>query len=789
MKQKFEDLIKFISEKKLWGLVITCLLIGLFSLGYYVEYNRPEIKVFQRFEYPLIDLRHRLLFDLDAADDDILIITITENSLKRYQDVFGGWPWPRNVWAEVVKFLRKADSVLLDIGFIEPSGSEVYPDEARRVNQVLQAALQNQDKNPAVSQRYFKILRQWINEYSKSPDVYFGRSLQKYGPVITATWFSEIKGGKLPAEKLAKFKQIMSRFGYGLRGDPGPVPFNSYVTPPVDPVVSGSYGLAHISFTPDPDGPARRFSPFIGLKSPFWSNYRPDKPLLPILGLAGALAAENLPPGESSIKVSDSYIEIGEQQVPLDREGKVLIRYKGGISPENSPYSTYNVIPIEKIIEQLLDDSSSEGPSPDFFAGKKILVGSTATGAHDLRATPFSAQEAGVAIHANILDMFLNNDFLKPIQLWDTILLIVIWTLAVGTVATFLSPVIALIITVLLSLLLVVMGFGLFDQGYVINLSAPLLSLYTTYGLTTMYNLVFERQKRRQVRQTFQQYLTASVMEEVLKDPDKLELGGERREISVLFADIAGFTTFSEGRTATEVARVINKILTEMTECIFRYEGVLDKYIGDEMVAEFGIIPVEPPEHAARAVKAAIDMRTRMKELREQWRQEGHPLLQLRIGVHTGEAATGNMGSEALFDYTALGDNVNLGSRLEGANKQYDTLSMISEDTYRYVKDLAVVRELDKIIVKGKDEPVTVYELIGRQGRVEAGELDLVERFEEGLKLYRQQRWEEAIDIFESILSDFPEDGPSKVFRDRAREFIKEPPPEDWDGVYRLTTK
>jgi adenylate cyclase len=345
------------------------------------------------------------------------------------------------------------------------------------------------------------------------------------------------------------------------------------------------------------------------------------------------------------------------------------------------------------------------------------------------------------------------------------------------------------VLTMLVTTLLVVMGFGLFNQGYLINLSAPLVSSYVTYGLVTVYNLAFEQRKRRQIRNAFESYLASSVMEEVLSDPDALELGGERRDITVMFADVSGFTSFSEGRTATEVASVIGDVMTALTECVFRHDGVLDKYIGDELVAEFGIVPGEPPEHSRRAVRAACDMIDRLEELQETWRQQGREVLDLRVGLHTGPAATGNMGSEMLFDYTAIGDNVNLGSRLEGANKQYGTRCMISDETYSHVQDLAEVRELDKIIVKGREEPVTVYELLGRTGEVDDEMLDLRDRFEDALDRYRSRQWSEAIERFEELIEDYPDDEPSQVMLERARQYRDEPPSGDWDGAFQLTSK
>lgn len=762
------------------------------TYGYEKRYERQsgpdQFGYFSRLEFPLIDLRHRLLFEPERADDDIVIVTITETALDRYQSRFGQWPWPRNVMAEVVRYLRHADSILLDIAFVEPGGREISPEEALRMRKLLRASEEVRGEEPGKARDYRSRVRRRLAQLSSDPDRILGRSLREYGPAFSATWFLDVAEGRLSEQKRKTRDRIRSKFGYRLLGNEGVLPRFSTVTSPVKPVLENSYGLAHISFTPDPDGPARRFRPFAGLEESTASGSEGAGDFLPILGLSGALEEWGIDPGEGTFAVGEKYLKVGGRKVPLDRKKRALIRYRGGLHPRDSVYASYTEVPVETIVENLLGESE-RGPAPDFFKGKKVLVGSTASGAHDLRATPFSAREAGVAIHANVLDMFLNNDFLHPIETSDTLRNVVLWTMAVGVIATVLSPVIALVLTVLLSVLFVVMGLGLFRQGYLINLTAPLFSVYVTYAFVTVYGFAFEKRKRREVRNAFESYLAPSVMEEVLREPDALELGGERREITVMFADVSGFTNFSEGRSATEVASVIGNVMTEMTECVFRYDGVLDKYIGDEMVAEFGIVPGEPSDHAGRAVNAAVDMLESLETLRTEWRRAGQAVLDLRIGLHTGHAATGNMGSEMLFDYTAIGDNVNLGSRLEGANKQYGTRSMISGETYHRVEDLAEVRELDKIIVKGRDEPVTVYELLGRRGEVDDETLNLRDVFREGLERYRERRWDDAVETFEGLLEKFPDDGPAGVFLERARRYRENPPPEDWNGVFRMTTK
>jgi hypothetical protein len=293
----------WLERNGLWGIVIAFIVMGTISLSYYYEKQYEarsgpsEFGYYSRMEFPLIDLRHKLLFDPAAADDDIVIVTITETALDRFKDRYGRWPWPRRVMARVVNYLRHADSILLDIGFVEPSGKEVYPKEALRMRKYVSAAVKLQDQNQRRSARYLKALDQRLQKLAQSGDKRFAKSLQKNGPAFTATWFVDVTGGTLPQAKVDRLNRLIDQFGYRAHGMSDVLPKLSYVIPPVKPVLARSYGLAHISFTPDPDGPARRFSPFVGLADWPEIGINTKRPFLPLLGLAGALEKWGLKPG------------------------------------------------------------------------------------------------------------------------------------------------------------------------------------------------------------------------------------------------------------------------------------------------------------------------------------------------------------------------------------------------------------------------------------------------------------------------------------------------------------
>ncbi len=775
MGDRFSEFIEWIGSNKLWGLVISLIVLFTLGLAYYYEVERTETHLFRRVEYPLIDLRHRMMARPDRVGEDIVVIGITEESIFRYSDELGRWPWPRQIMAYMFQYLSQADQVLVDIGYWEPSKTEITPSQALQMYQNMKAIRQRIVRAGRFPVNDYDRLMNRVLNFSENDDIKLAR-----GTAAANVYHSLIFDFQMqvrPSKRsLREYRQLTSSYGYKISGREV-FPRVPTGTIPIPPLLETSAGFGHINFIPDPDGPARRFAPFLGFRDPSDTPGYFKRPYLPMLGLAGILPD----PASENIEVRGRTLYIGDEyQVPLDRDGNILIKYRGGSN-------IFKMIPIEDILKAPLEEKKTKYP-PEWFKDKKVLIGATASGLFDLRSTPFTAIEPGVNIHANILDMFMKKDFLYPIRTRHVLIAAAVLTILTGLITGFSGPIIAFVLTALLSILYFVIGLGLFQHGYLINLSLPLICAGSSYVLATVYNLVFEKKKARQIRQAFEHYLTSSVMEEILKDPDKLQLGGERREITVMFGDIAGFTTFSEGRSATEVARVINEILTRLTRCVFDYQGVLDKYIGDALVAEFGIIPVEPGHHARRACYAAIDMRREIEKLHEEWEKSGTPLLDFRIGLHTGWAATGNMGSEILFDYTALGDTVNLGSRLEGANKVYGTKMMISEPTREQAGDKIVTRRLDSIIVKGKEEPIAVYELIGRQGEVADEKIELIKKYERAFNLYSRREFEKAHELFEDILSDH-DDPPSCVFLKKTEELLDNPPPVDWQPVTKLTAK
>lgn len=292
-----------------------------------------------------------------------------------------------------------------------------------------------------------------------------------------------------------------------------------------------------------------------------------------------------------------------------------------------------------------------------------------------------------------------------------------------------------------------------------------------------------EEKAKKFIKGAFQQYVAPSIINEILRNPKKLKLGGEKKELTVMFSDIRNFTVLSEKLSPEQLVHFLNEYLTEMTKIILKNKGVVDKYIGDAIMAFWGA-PVDEPEHAKLACKTAIEMMKKMSELKKKWKKEEKPDFNIGIGINTGEMVVGNMGSHQRFNYTVMGDNVNIGSRVEGLTKEYGVTTIVSEFTYEKTKKDFVFRELDLVKVKGKNIPIKIYELCKKGTKKE-----FLDTFADGLRFYRQKQWDSAIQMFNKALQIVPNDKSSILYIQRCQDFQKFPPAEDWNGAYVMRHK
>jgi len=452
---------------------------------------------------------------------------------------------------------------------------------------------------------------------------------------------------------------------------------------------------------------------------------------------------------------------------------------KGGIKPEDHPLYFFT----PEVDGKVLDAND--------FVNKVFFYGLTAPGTHDLNPMPYDRRYPMLGLHANAYNTILTSNYLNKISFLQNALIILAFGLLMGFIVPKLKPISGALTTIgILALYLLVAQFFFFEQqGTWIDVFGPVLTIVIAYTTITVYNFFSEEKEKKMIRGMFSKYVTKSVVDELLKNPDMLKLGGEKKTLTVFFSDVAGFTSISEKLTPEELVALLNEYLTAMTNIVLKYDGMVDKYEGDAIMAVFGA-PVHYDDHPLRACHVSIDMQKELISLRAKWKSEGRPELYVRIGLNTGPMVVGNMGALSRLDYTVMGDSVNLGARLEGANKQYGTYFMISEFTYEHVKDDLETRFLDSLRVKGKAQPVKVYEVLERkENGLSEKKKKAMEFYKQGMESYLAQKWEDGIGFFRKALEADETDAPSKVYLERCTSYKENPPPHDWDGVYVMTTK
>ena len=465
---------------------------------------------------------------------------------------------------------------------------------------------------------------------------------------------------------------------------------------------------------------------------------------------------------------------------PLKNENRFLVNYIG-------PSGTYQHYSFTDVVR--------EEYGKEEFKDKIVLIGATAPDLHDNYFVPTSYGTAmpGVEIHANVIQQFFTGRDLNTAPSWLTILIIFIIAAGIALMVFYLPIWVSAVLSLATMVAYTFIAIFVFNAGWILNIVYVPVTIVITYIATMIYFYLSEKRSRKKVLGAFGKYVSKDVIKHILEHPDRLKLGGEKREITVFFSDIRGFTTISEALTPEQLVHLLNEYLTEMTNIILKYNGVVDKYMGDAIMA-FWNAPLSQPKHAERACVTSLEMEKRLKELQVKWTKQGVPPLEIGIGLNTGHAVVGNMGSYDRFDYTAMGDTVNLGSRLEGINKPYGTRIIISETTKAKLSKAFLVRKLDRVRVKGKKEPITIYELVSRKGDVLDWYYDVVKEFEKGLELYFKQRWKDAVTCFKKAdalrkKQDSRGDPPSKAFIERCEYFRKRSPGKGWDGVWVMKTK
>jgi len=708
---------------------------------------------------PLIDSLENLAYDArlnftlpNTVDNRIVIADIDEKSLSEV----GQWPWERSTLARLMDILfdhYQIKVVGFDMIFAEEdessglrilqdlaNGALLYNDEFQYELEKIQPSLENDSLFSQSLAGRKVVLGQVFNQHE---EVAFNQLPSPIGSL------SDKYADKLP---------IIQPKGYSANLS----------------ILQNNATTAGFFDNPtlDEDGIFRRV--------PIIQEYKGG--LYESLALAVARLALDSPELKINIQVAQEntysieVASLGEYAIPVDKDVAILVAYRGR---QNSfPYLSIADILNKKIPAGQLKD-------------KIILIGTSAPGLLDLRSTPVQNAYPGVEVHANIISSILDQRIKhRPAYItgFEFISVLVLGVIMISILA-FLSPLWISIFTVGMSLLILASNMLAWNNGLVLPIASPILLIISLFILQMSYGFFVESRGKRQLAKLFGQYIPPELVDEMSDDPTDVIMEGQSKEMTVLFSDVRGFTTISEGLDSKELSQLMNSFLTPMTHVIHEHRGTIDKYMGDAIMAFWGA-PLDDPHHAKNALLAGLDMIKRLAAMQDEFKARGWPEIKVGVGLNTGMMSVGNMGSEFRMAYTVMGDAVNLGSRLEGLTKQYGVEIIVSESTAEALPEFEYL-ELDYVAVKGKDKPVKIYEPIGLSIELAKDQKSEIRRFNKALKLYRQQQWDMAEqEIFSLSQSATTLDrSVYKIYLDRIMYFRANPPDSDWDGVFTHTSK
>lgn len=731
-------------------------------------------RFWEDYENKTYDLRYSLFIGppREFNLEDVVIVSVDTKSL----DILGKFgKWPRFYYAQVIQnlFENGARAVGFDLLFSEPEAprEEIIAlfkeTRAGKITQFMVDSLK-MGGNPSA------IADATIGEILKSMeyDTEMGEMTGNAGNVFYGFEFllgsnarhsdTLLYSSRLPIDqRVAQTFRVIHRRerDYPLED----------VEIPIPPLVKNAKGVGYVNAEPDPDGVIRSV--------PLILTYNGN--VYPHLGLR--LAMEKLGVKLEDVKVyPGKYLDFGDLKIPINKDGRMLIRYFG-----NSLKFKY-ISFFDVFVNQTDDEKPLE---PSLFKDKVVMIGATAAGLGDLKAVPFTQTFPGVEIYANIIHGITKGAFIRKINLIFSLGIVLGVGILCGVLAMVFKPKWSVIL--LLLLLLGYLYYSLFllrENGIWIEVVRPVGSLFFTFMATMTYRYITEERKAMQIRGMFSTYMSPALVNKLIEHPEMLKLGGENKEITVFFSDVQGFTTISEAMSPPELVSLLNEYLTCATDTIFEFNGYVDKYEGDAIMAFWGA-PVDQPDHATQCVLCILEMRNRLSVLNASLVAKGLPALLTRFGINTGLVTIGNMGSKEKFAFTAMGDPVNQAARFEPANKEYGTYCMMGESTYEKVKDVVEVRELDLLQVKGKTKGVRVYELLSKKDKLDVLKKKVVNAYNIGMNFYKARKWDDGILSFQAALKIDPEDGPSKTYLKRCQVFKESPPPADWDGVFVMKTK
>ena len=679
----------------------------------------------------------------EAPRHPIVIVDIDEPSLA----TLGQWPWPRNTVAELIKKIQQqgAKVIGLDIMFIES------------------------DRTSPI--HFLKTYPQLADSFSSlsgslDHDQQLGDVLAQSNSVLGYAMISKDDGLKNPADLPFPSANL------SLTTDN--VSFNKLQLIPVYRAATNQVSIAQalsegfLNFFPESSGTVHKVPLLLALnETPY-----------PSMALEVARIAMNEPtlkihPAETENDGKRGLIglSIGNNFIPTDDQGQMTINFRG-------PWRSFEYISAV----ELLNDKQFPQINQAI-----VLLGTSAIGLLDLQTTPFSRMSPGVEIHANIIDNILAADPMRHDVLTEigiTITLLIVGGLSLTLILARTSPLFGAMAALLMVLSTIAGNYlFLFKNASIVGITYPLLTIVLICLVVTLSNYFLVERQKQFIQGAFRHYLAPKVVEQLLQHPDHLSLSGQEKELTVMFSDIRNFTSISETMDSVALANFMNRYFTEMGEVIMQGQGMIDKFIGDAIMAIWGT-PLDEPKHALQAVKSALQMQLLTEQLRQQWVNENLPEIYIGIGLNTGPMRVGNFGSEQVFNYTVIGDQVNLASRLEGLNKIYGTTILISERTKNLVADEIQCRAIDLVRVKGKLQAVEIFEplYLGKQSNPD------LEQWQLTLNLYRQQRFLEARNELEKLNQQTPH-LLYQLYLQRVEQFIQTPPASDWDGCFVHSTK
>ena len=681
---------------------------------------------------------------------DIVIIDLDEKSIKklgRYSS------WPIAYYGEVVKYISSggAKAIAFDMFFTEADSLsseivEYYTNDISSKLSIEKSEIHKVIKSLNTEDIFAEALHNSGNTTLGAFDNYFRNDLNKIELPENMLQIPISTIGNLP-----KLKEITNP------------------NLPIESLSNSAHKIGFAHITPDNDGTTRHYEPFFIYDSLLVANF----------SFQLVLDALNV----NAITFDNSYCHLSSNDslvlsIPIDEAGRTYLNYAGG-------KKSFRYISFSDIIQKRIPAK--------YFKNKIVFVGSSAIGLHDLKTIPIDINYPGVELHATFVNNALQNNFIKPIDSHLQIVVLIFLVL----ISFYLFSRFNIAWTVALYPIILVLSFVgnylLFSYfKFLINFGLVIYFATSSFIAIVLYRYKTELQEKMKVKKTFGHYLPSSIINEMLNNPDKLKLGGEYKNVTALFTDIKGFTSISENVEPSVLTKFMKEYMTELTSSVFNNEGMLDKYIGDAIVALFGV-PMELKNHAKKACVAAIEMRKKSHITAKKFsKAKAINGLITRIGINTGDMITGNMGSEQLFDYTGIGDNMNLAARLEALNKYYNSEILISESTKNELSEEFIYREIDNVAVKGKEKGVRIFELVESVDNLKAKQVDKIRsqfsEFDKILQQYYLGNWSSAHQNIVEYLTKYSEDLVAIALKDKL-ENLELTPPEYWNGVYRMESK